>query len=68
MSENKFNTIATIRSCYKEKFGIPRQPGLVTSPAIIEVTKEYSQDEAFRELEQFSHVWVIFIFHGVQSK
>ena len=28
-----FNPIGIIRSCYREKFGIPRQPGLVKSGA-----------------------------------
>ena len=36
MKQYNLNTIATIRSCYKEKFGIPRQPGLVATPAKIE--------------------------------
>ena len=63
MAQHNFTSIATIHSCYKEKFGIPRQPGLVASPATIEIDAAYSQDEAFRELETFSHIWVIFIFH-----
>lgn len=62
MSQYNFTSIGTIHSCYKEKFGIPRQPGLVDSPATIEIDGAYSQDEAFRELETFSHIWVIFVF------
>lgn len=68
MSQHNFTSIGIIRSCYKEKFGIPRQPGLVASPATIEVDAAYSQDEAFRELETFSHIWVIFVFHGIRNK
>ena len=63
-----FSRIATIHSCYKEKFGIPRQPGLVASEAYIEMASEYSQDEAFRELESFSHIWISFIFHGLKYR
>ena len=63
-----FKTIGIIHSCYKEKFGIPRQPGLVSSTATIEMAIEYSQDEAFRELETFSHIWVFFVFHAVGNK
>jgi len=55
--------IATIHSCFKEKFGIPRQPGLTSIPATIIIKPEYSQPEAFRKLEDFSHIWVIFQFH-----
>jgi len=61
-----FTRIATIHSCYKEKFGIPRQPGLVASEACIEMCTEYSRDEAFRGLESFSHIWVSFVFHGLK--
>ena len=68
MKQYNLNTIATIRSCYKEKFGIPRQSGLVATPAKIEFDDAYSADEAFRELETFSHVWVIFVFHGINNK
>ena len=63
-----FKTIGTIHSCYKEKFGIPRQPGLVSSTATIEMALEYSHDDAFRELETFSHIWVFFVFHAIEFK
>lgn len=66
MNQYTFTSIGTIHSCYKEKFGIPRQPALVASPATIEINTEYSKDEAFRELESFSHIWVIFVFHGIE--
>jgi len=68
MTQFNFNSIGTIHSCYKEKFGIPRQPALVASPAKIEIDEAYSNDEAFRDLETFSHIWVIFVFHGVETK
>lgn len=56
--------IGFIRSCFKEKFGIPRQPGLVSdATAILELTSPYNQPEAFSGLEGFTHIWLIFIFH-----
>lgn len=58
-----FEAIGKVHSCYKEKFGIPRQPGLVKVPASIEIFPSYARIEAFRELESFSHVWVVFVFH-----
>ena len=64
----QFTSIGTVRSCYKEKFGIPRQPGLVASPARIEIDSLFAEDEAFRELENFSHIWVIFVFHETIGK
>ena len=61
-----FHPIATIHSCFPQKFGIPRQAGLTRIPATIVMKPEYSQPEAFRELTSFSHIWIIFLFH--QSK
>lgn len=58
-----FRQIATVHSNYKQKFGVPRQPGLVTrAKAVIEFNDEFD-DNFFRELESFSHIWVLFIFH-----
>ena len=56
--------IAHIRSCYPERFGIPRQAGLVPSAtaAIAFPNTEFNQ-LALRDLETASHLWVIFLFH-----
>ena len=67
MTQYNFNSIGIVHSCYKEKFGIPRQPALVDSPATIEIESDYSNDDAFRELENFSHIWVVFVFHGIAN-
>lgn len=57
--------IGFIQSCYKEKFGIPRQPGLVTAAqAQLKLLPAFSHAEAFKGLEQFSHIWLIFYFHA----
>jgi tRNA-Thr(GGU) m(6)t(6)A37 methyltransferase TsaA len=59
-----FSPIGTIRSPYTDKFGIPRQPGLVTAAdARVELLPEYAREEAFKGLEGFSHVWILFVFH-----
>ena len=56
--------IAIIHSPFKEKFATPRQPGLVPSvTARIEFLPELITPEAVRELEGFSHIWLIFLFH-----
>lgn len=68
MAQYNFSSIGIVHSCYKEKFGIPRQPALVTSSATIEIEPAYANDEAFRELESFSHIWVIFVFHGIANE
>ncbi len=58
-----FSPIAHIRSDYPEKFGVPRQAGLVIgAPARIVFEKEYRRPEAFRELAGFSHIWLLWVF------
>lgn len=55
--------IAHIRSDFPEKFGIPRQSGLVeelTSTIVFE--PEYRVPEALRGLEQYSHIWLVWEF------
>jgi tRNA-Thr(GGU) m(6)t(6)A37 methyltransferase TsaA len=59
-----FQPIGLIRSCYRGRFGIPRQPRLVTAAeARLEMLPEYTREEAFSGLEGFSHVWLVFVFH-----
>ena len=55
--------IAKIRTDFKEKFGIPRQSGLVDSlRARIIFEPEYRVREALRGIEDFSHLWLIWEF------
>ncbi len=54
--------IAHIRSAYPEKFGIPRQSGLVDTKATITFVPDYAQEDAVRGLEGFSHLWLIWCF------
>ena len=56
--------IGIVHSCYKDKFAIPRQARLVTAAtASIELFPPYNEIEAVRGLEDFSHLWISFIFH-----
>ena len=55
--------IGVIHSPYKEKFAVPRQPGLVPSArAEIVLQGDANSAEAVRGLEQFSHLWLLFLF------
>lgn len=64
MSHFQFEQIGVIRSPYKEKFAVPRQPGLVNSVnGELHLQPPYNQADAVRGLEAFSHLWVIFVFH-----
>ncbi|AVZ81699.1 tRNA (N6-threonylcarbamoyladenosine(37)-N6)-methyltransferase TrmO [Edwardsiella ictaluri] len=64
MTQLQFEPIGVIRSPYKEKFAIPRQPGLICDGGgTLDLLPPYNQPEAVRGLEGFSHLWVIFVFH-----
>jgi tRNA-Thr(GGU) m(6)t(6)A37 methyltransferase TsaA len=61
----EFETIGYVASCFKEKFGIPRQSGLVPEArGILEIMPPYNRPEAFRELADYSHIWLTFVFHA----
>jgi tRNA-Thr(GGU) m(6)t(6)A37 methyltransferase TsaA len=62
-------TIARVRSPYREKFGIPRQAGLVEAAVgWIVMLPPYDAPEMFAGLRDFSHIWVSFIFHGTRGR
>lgn len=66
MATNSYNfsPIGLVHSCYREKFGAPRQPNLVESAkASIEIIPPYNNADAFDGIADFSHIWVIFCFH-----
>lgn len=61
--------IGMVRSCFKQKFGIPRQSGLAPgATAVLDIFPPYGQPECFRAIEQYSHLWVIFHFHATASQ
>ncbi len=63
------NPIGIISSPFKQKFAIPRQPGLAPhAKGQILINKPYDQIEAFNGIEQFSHLWLSFIFHQTYNK
>lgn len=55
--------IGTVRTDFPTKFGLPRQSGLadaLTGRIIME--PQYRRAEAFRGLEEYSHIWVLWEF------
>lgn len=55
--------IGHIRSGFTEKFGIPRQPRLVSGlKAEVILEEEFSKEDAFRGIEEYSHLWLLFGF------
>lgn len=59
-----FTPIGWLATPFKEKFGVPRQ-SLMMSEArgILKLNPEPRHPMALRNLEQFSHVWILFVFH-----
>lgn len=51
--------IAHIYNGYSEKFGIPRQAGMVENLSHIRFEKEFSHPDFIRGIEEFSHLWII---------
>ncbi len=68
----KFEPIATFRSPFSSKFGIPKQSGLVPDlPGKIVFLPKYRNPDALRGIEDFDFLWLIWEFsanpHGANS-
>jgi tRNA (adenine37-N6)-methyltransferase len=68
MSSIGLTPIGFAESCFIDKFGTPRQPGLVQdSMAFLRILPEFQPQDSLQGLEQFSHLWVTFLFHKNSS-
>ena len=64
-AERHLEVIAHIRTDFQEKFGLPRQSGLVPElRGEIVFTSEYSHPDTVRGLDEFSHLWLLWGFHA----
>jgi tRNA-Thr(GGU) m(6)t(6)A37 methyltransferase TsaA len=64
MAKFEFEAIGFVQSPFKEKFGIPRQPGLVAGAVgVLKLRDEDFIRQALRAIDGFSHLWLIFVFH-----
>lgn len=60
--------IGVIHSPFKEKFSVPRQPGLIKHASMeLELYAPYNHPDSVRELSQYTHLWLLFIFHQHQD-
>ena len=60
--------VAVIRNGFRSKFGVPRQSGLdglTVSTVVME--PEYRAAEAVRGIEEFSHLWLLWLFDGEEE-
>ena len=59
-----FDAIGVVHSPYKQKFAIPRQPGLINEArGKIELLPPYDHPDSIKGIDEFSHLWLTFIFH-----
>lgn len=68
MAELTIPVIGIMKSPYKEKFGIPRQPNLVEVESYIEMQAPYNDLLAFEGIEEFSHLWLLWQFHDNKNQ
>lgn len=59
--------IAHIHSDFPEKFGIPRQSGMAEVSSFLLFEKEYRSPDCIRDLEQFSHLWLLWGFSANEA-
>lgn len=65
----KLKPLCFIRTPFVEKFGVPRQ-SLLVEEAVGELVfaKNDFYSEAFRGIENFTHLWLVFEFHQVKEE
>ncbi len=61
MIDMEFKPIGKVHSPYKEKATAPIQPKYSDEFGKIEIFPEFA--DGLKDLEGFSHIWVIFVFH-----
>lgn len=67
--EQLFKVIAKIYTDFPSKFGLPRQSGMSEAlKGTIVFEPEYRREEAFRGLEGFSHIWLLWEFSAAKRE
>lgn len=65
----ELKVIGHVENDFNEKFGIPRQSGILSKmQSKIVLKKEYSDKNAFRGIEEFSHLWILWQFSENANK
>ena len=69
MDGQQIQVIARMRSDFSEKFGIPRQSGLVEQlQSYIVFEPEFRNSDALRGIEGYTHLWLIWQFSQAMGK
>ncbi len=65
----EFSAIGVVRTPFKDRFGVPRQPGLAAqAKGVIKINPDPDLKTALRSLEEFTHIWIVFVFHDHGGK
>ncbi len=65
---DKLKVIAHIHTDFPEKFGVPRQSGVVKSlTGRIVFEPEFRSSDALKGIEEFDYLWLLWEFEGVAS-
>lgn len=68
-SSHYYPPIGVIKTCFTEKFGVPRQSLMVPEArGILKLNPDPQFAEALNQLETFSHLWLVFAFHLAEGK
>ena len=60
-----FPPIGVLRTPFGEKFGVPRQSGLIPEArAVLKLRADPEFPLALERLDEFSHLWIVFVFHA----
>lgn len=69
MSNSELKIIAHIRTDFPEKFGVPRQSGLVKElVGRIIFEPEYRNEDALRGIDGYDYLWLLWKFEGVERE
>jgi tRNA-Thr(GGU) m(6)t(6)A37 methyltransferase TsaA len=64
--EFRHRAIGILKTPFREKFGVPRQSMMMSeAKGVLKLNPEPSFREALNHLSEFSHVWLVFVFHQV---
>jgi len=64
--EFSHRSIGIIRTPFREKFGVPRQSMMMSDArGVLKLNPEPSYRVALNHLDEFTHLWVVFVFHQV---
>ncbi len=63
MQHHTITPIGHILTPFRQKFAIPRQPNLANALGQIKFNPVLFHPDMLRGIEQFSHLWLMFVFH-----